>query len=184
MYEVEVKAKLKNRKAVIKKLKAFGCKFSEELRQIDYVFIPQEAPYPLFPLGTPALRLRKQNDVYFLTLKIPQSSYQDCIEREIDIQDGKRMLEILKLIGWKSIPTVEKRRIKTKFKGVEIVLDKVEHLGEFMEAEKIVKHKNHETRKKVQEELFDFLGTLGVSKKDHVINGKYDIMLWHKLNDK
>jgi predicted adenylyl cyclase CyaB len=184
MYEVEVKAHLRNRKAVIKKLKAFGCKFSEELHQIDYVFIPKEAPYPLFPLGTPALRLREQNDVYFLTLKIPQSSYQDCIEREIDIQDGKRMLEILKLIGWKSIPTVEKRRIKTKHKGMEIVLDKVEHLGEFMEAEKIVKHKNHETRKKVQEELFDFLGTLGVKKEDHVIDGKYDIMLWHKLNKK
>ena len=116
MYEVEVKAHLRNRKAVIKKLKDFGCKFSEELHQIDYVFIPKEAPYPLFPLGTPALRLRKQNDVFFLTLKIPQSSYQDCIEREMEIKDGKMMIEIFELMKWDSLPTVDKKRTKTKYK--------------------------------------------------------------------
>ena len=100
------------------------------------------------------------------------------------IQDGEKMLEILKLIGWKSIPTVEKRRIKTNFKNIEIVLDVVEHLGEFIEAEKIVTHEDHENRKKVQEELFDFLGTLGVSQEDRVIDGKYDIMLYEKLKNK
>ncbi len=184
MYEVEVKAKLRNREEVIKKLEALGCKFSEELHQVDHVFIPEGASYPDFPLGTPALRLREQNDIFFLTLKIPQSSYQDCIEKEVSIQDGEKMLEILKLIGWKSIPTVEKRRIKTNFKDMEIVLDKVELLGEFMEVEKIVTSENHEDRKKIQEELFDFLGMLGVTKNDYVINGKYDIMLWEKLNGK
>jgi predicted adenylyl cyclase CyaB len=184
MYEVEVKARLLNRKAVIKKLKDFGCKFSNELNQTDYVFIPKEAPYPLFPLGTPALRLRKQNNIYFLTLKIPQSSYQDCIEREIDIHEGGKMLEILKLIGWKSIPTVQKKRIKTNYKDMEIVLDKVKHLGEFIEVEKIVKHKRHEDRKKIQRKLLDFLRSLDIKKEDIVIDGKYDIMLFDKLKEK
>ena len=184
MYEVEVKAHLRDRASVFKKLKDFGCKFSKELHQIDYVFIPPKAPYPLFPLGTPALRLRKQNNIYFLTLKIPQSSYQDCIEKEVDIPEGEKMLEILKLIGWKTIPTVEKKRIKTKFKGIEIVLDKVKHLGEFVEAEKVVTNKNPEARKKTQEALFDFLGILGVPKEDRVIDGKYDIMLFEKLKSK
>ena len=154
------------------------------LHQIDYVFIPKDAPYPLFPLGTPALRLRKQNETYLLTLKIPQSSYQDCIEREVEIQDGEKMLEILKLMGWVPIPTVEKKRIKASLNDMEIVLDVVEHLGEFIEVEKIVKHENHEDRKNVQKELFDFLKTLGVGEGDWVIDGKYDIMLWEKLNSK
>ena len=79
---------------------------------------------------------------------------------------------------------MEKKRTKTNFKDIEIVLDKVKHLGEFIEAEKIVKHKNHEDRKKVQEELFAFLETLGISKKDHVIDGKYDIMLFEKFRVK
>ena len=184
MYKVEVKAHLKNRKEVIKKLRIFGCKFSKELHQVDYIFAPKGTPYPLLPLGTTVLRVRKQNNVYFLTLKIPQSSHQDCVEREAEIKDGAMVVEIFKLMGWKNLPTVDKRRIKTKFKGIEIVLDKVKHLGEFIEAEKIVKHKKHEDRKKIQEELFNFLETLGISKKDRVIDGKYDIMLFEKLNKK
>src|SRR3989338_10870563 len=178
MYEVEVKAYLRDREAVIKKLQDLGCKFGGELHQVDYVFIPQGASYPDFPLGTPALRLRKQNDIYFLTLKIPQSSYQDCIEKEVDIQNGGKMLEILKLIGWKSIPTVEKKRIKTNYKDMEIVLDIVDHLGEFIEVEKVVTHESHEDRKKVQEELFSFLETIDVPKEDVVVDGKYDMMLF------
>ncbi|KKR62139.1 hypothetical protein A2643_02120 [Candidatus Nomurabacteria bacterium RIFCSPHIGHO2_01_FULL_39_220] len=178
MYEVEVKAYLRDREAVIKKLQDLGCKFGGELHQVDYVFIPQGASYPDFPLGTPALRLRKQNDIYFLTLKIPQSSYQDCIEKEVSIPNGEKMLEILKLIGWNSIPTVEKRRIKTNFQDMEIVLDKVEFLGEFMEVEKIVTSENPKDRTKTQAELFAFLETLGISKEDRVIDGKYDIMLY------
>src|SRR6185369_6740904 len=146
-----------DKEAVMKKLQDLGCKFSEELHQVDFVFIPEEASYPDFPLGTPALRLRKQNDVYFLTIKIPQSSYQDCIEKEIGIEDGETMLEILKLMGWKSIPTVEKKRIKTKHNDIEIVLDKVEFLGEFMELEKMVEHEDHKDRKEVQNELLNFL---------------------------
>src|SRR3989338_7797544 len=175
MYEVEVKAHLRDRASVFKKLKDFGCKFSKELHQIDYVFIPPKAPYPLFPLGTPALRLRKQNNIYFLTLKIPQSSYQDCIEKEVSIPNGEKMLEILKLIGWNSIPTVEKRRIKTNFQDMEIVLDKVEFLGEFMEVEKIVTSENPKDRTKTKADFFAFLETLGISKEDRVIDGKYNI---------
>src|SRR3989344_5617952 len=148
MYEVEVKARLRNRKSVLNKLKALGCKFSKELHQIDHIFAPEGNPFPL-PFEIPILRVRKSNDQYFFTLKISQSSRQDCIEKEI-----------------------------------EIVLDKVKNLGEFIEAEKIVIHENREDRKKVQSELLDFLETIGVSKKDQVIDGKYDIMLYEKLNKK
>jgi adenylate cyclase class IV len=64
------------------------------------------------------------------------------------------------------------------------VLDQVEQLGEFIEAEKIVTSADPEDRKKTQEELFTFLETLGVAKEDRVIDGKYDIMLWEKLKEK
>jgi adenylate cyclase class 2 len=183
MYEVEVKAQLKNRQAVVKKLKDLGCKFSEELHQVDHIFISETISFPP-PLGVPVLRVRKENNKYILTLKIPQLSRQDCIEREIEIVDGEGMIEILKLMKYKEVPTVDKKRIKTNLNGIEIVLDEVKGLGEFIEAEKIVQNNNHEDRKKIQEELFDFLGTLGVSKEDRVIDGKYDIMLYEKLKGK
>jgi adenylate cyclase class IV len=46
MYEVEVKARLKDRDAVIKKLQDLGCKFGEELHQVDHVFIPEGVVFP------------------------------------------------------------------------------------------------------------------------------------------
>lgn len=184
MYEVEIKAHLRDRDSVIKKLQSLGCEFSEELHQVDYIFAPKGTPYPLFPLGTPALRVRKQNEKYFFTLKIPQQSLQDCIEREMEIKDGPTMIEIFKLMKWDSLPTVDKKRIKTNLNDIEIVIDNVKNLGEFIEAEKIVKTDNPEDRKKTQEELFDFLATLGISKEDRVIDGKYDIMLYEKFKNK
>lgn len=183
MYEVEVKAQLKDRASVIKKLEALGCAFSVELHQVDHVFIPEGLPFPP-ALGVPILRVRKQNEEYIFTLKIPQKSRQDCIERETEVKDGEMMLEILKLMKWQEVPTVDKKRIKTKVGEIEVVLDTVEHLGEFIEAEKIVTDEDVASRQKTQEELFDFLETIGVSKEDRVIDGKYDIMLYEKLRGK
>jgi adenylate cyclase class IV len=67
---------------------------------------------------------------------------------------------------------------------MEIVLDTVKDLGEFIEAEKIVESADGNSRNKVQEELYSFLETLGVEKADHIIGGKYDIMLYEKFGMK
>ncbi len=183
MYEVEVKAKLKNRAEVIKKLKSLGCKFSEELHQIDHVYFPEGLVFPP-PINTGVLRVRNQNDKYFLTLKISQSGRQDSIERELEISDGEMMIEIIKLLKYQEAPTVDKKRIKAKYRDMVIELDEVKDLGEFIEVDKIVTNENPEERKNIQKELAEFLETLGVSKEDLLVNSKYDIMLFEKLKDK
>jgi hypothetical protein len=101
----------------------------------------------------------------------------------MEIKDSKMMLEIMRLIGWQSAPTVDKKRIKTNFHNMEIVLDEVQELGEFIEAEKIATEADPEARKKIQEELLEFLYTLGVAKDDVVVDGKYDIMLYEKMKE-
>lgn len=185
MYEVEVKAHLRDRESVVKELKDLGCKFGEVLHQVDHIFIPEGIDFPpLIALGIGVLRVRKSNERYFFTLKIPQGSRQDSLEREIEIMEGEKMIEILKLLKYQEVPTVDKKRIKTNLGDIEIVLDDVKGLGEFIEAEKIVKSEDQEDRKKIQEELFTFLGTLGIQKEDRVIDGKYDIMLYEKLKNK
>lgn len=184
MYEVEVKAKLRNRAQVIEKLKQFGCSFGDELHQIDHIFIPSNIDFPP-PLDVPVLRVRKQNEKYIFTLKISQSSRQDCIEREFEIADGEKMIEILHLIGYKQVPTVDKKRIKTILNDMEIVLDVVEGLGEFIEVEKIVHNTDTKERLKIQDALFSFLHReLDIHADDHVIGGKYDIMLFEKYGMK
>lgn len=184
MFEVEVKSKLNDRGTVLKKLESLGCKFGPEMHQVDHVFVPKGTPLPRTPLGTTVLRVRKQNDKYFLTLKIPQSNHQDCIEREMEIQNGEMMIEILEIMKWDKMPDVDKKRIKTNFQDMEIVLDHVEQLGEFIEVEKIVTEESREARAKIQDELLNFLETIGVSRSEQVIDGKYDIMLYEKMNSK
>ncbi|MFA6251170.1 MAG: class IV adenylate cyclase [Candidatus Paceibacterota bacterium] len=179
MYEVEVKARLKNKDEIIKKLEDMGCSFGEELHQIDHIFIPKEMVFPP-PYNVPVLRVRKQNDKNIFTMKISQSNRQDCIEHELEISDGEKMLEIMHLINYKKVPVVNKKRIKTKLQGMEIVIDVVENLGEFIEVERIVSEENAESRQKIQEELLNFLSDLGVSKEDHLAGSKYDIMLFEK----
>ena len=65
---------------------------------------------------------------------------------------------------------------------MEIVLDIVKDLGEFIEVEKIVTEENPEDRIGIQKEIADFIETLGIAKEDLLVNGKYDIMLWEKHN--
>jgi predicted adenylyl cyclase CyaB len=183
MYEVEVKAKLKDRDAIFKKLTDLGCTFSEELHQIDDIFTPLATVFPP-PKGEPVLRIRDENGKFILTLKINQSSRQDCIEHEVEVKDKVEMDKIIKLLGFRDDVTVDKKRIKTKYKDMEVVLDIVKDLGEFIEAEKMTDEADPEARKKIQEELYEFLETLGVGKEDRVIDGKYDIMLIEKLQGK
>jgi len=183
MYEVEVKAKLRNRESILKKLKDLGCSFSENLHQIDEIFIEKDAVFPT-KLGTPVLRVRAENDRYLFTLKMQQTNRQDCIEREMEIEDGPKMVEIIKMLGWKQVPTVDKNRIKTKLGDIEVVLDEVKDLGEYIEAEKVLTSNDQEERIKVQNELYDFLEELGIPREDFIIDGKYDIMLFDKFGMK
>ncbi len=176
MYEVEVKAKLKNREEIKKKLESLGCIFGEQLHQVDHIFLPKGTDFPP-PFKVPVLRVRKQNDIFLFTLKISQSSRTDSIEKELEITQGDKMIEILNLTGWEEVSVVDKKRIKTNYKDMEIVLDDVKELGEFIEAEKIVTTEDSEERKNMQNELFGFLETLGVGKEDHIVDGKYDIMV-------
>lgn len=179
MYEVEVKAKLRNREDVIEKLIQLGCVFGQELHQIDHIFIPKDMIFPP-PFEVPVLRVRKQNDRHFFTMKISQSNRQDCIEKELEISDGDKMLEILHHINYKKVPIVNKKRIKAKLNEIEVVIDSVKDLGEFIEVEKIVEEENSELRQKIQAELLDFLTELGIPEEDHLAGSKYDIMLFEK----
>lgn len=181
MYEVEIKAHLKDKNKIIEKLKSLGCEFGEELHQKDYIFNPRGEKFPP-TIGEPVLRVREENGKNILTLKINQTSRLDCIERELEISDGEMMKEIILLLDFREDVTVEKKRIKTKYKNIEICLDSVMRLGDFIEAEKITTENNPEIRKKIQSELMDFLLELGIEREDQVIDGKYDIMLFEKYS--
>lgn len=175
--EIEVKAKVLNFEDIKNKLKMLGCVFSLPIIQDDFVYNVRGLDLRKGYNNNPVLRIREQGDKILFTLKQNRGNELDCIEKEIEVSDRNTLKEIIELLGYEKTVEVHKKRIKTKYKDYEICLDEVEGLGLFIEVEKI----SEEDGGKVQNELFDFLETLGVSKDDTVSKG-YDTLFWLKNN--
>lgn len=177
--EVEVKARVTNFEELKNKLVALGVSLSEPITQNDETFVDSNfGTYDQFQPGKNILRIRESNGKYIFTLKQPRSNEMDCIERETVITDPQEFREALLLMGYKPAVEIHKVRIKAKYKDYEICLDDVKELGSFVEVEKITEDENAD---EVQNELFSFLESLGVSKESRETHG-YDTLVYLKNN--
>ena len=176
--EIEVKAKLNNSEEVISKLKELGCVLSEPIIQHDIIFVDNNyGVVDKFQPDKNLLRIRESSGKFILTLKQPKSNEQDAIEHETEIKNFGEMKEILEHMGLHEAVQVHKTRRKTHYNDWEICLDEVEGLGSFIEVEKIADNPDVEA---VQNELFDFLKSLGIKPEDRVTNG-YDTLVYRKI---
>lgn len=103
----------------------------------------------------------------------------DNIEHESMISNPNHMENILKDIGFYEIVQVKKKRKKCKYQDLEICVDNVEGLGDFIEVEKLCEEGDS---LQVQEELFRFLESLGVRREDRIMIG-YDTLVYNKFNN-
>jgi len=176
MKEIEVKAKAKSFDAIKLKLEKMGCVFTEPVIQDDTIFINFESKnFTRGPKGANYLRIRNSKGKSVFNIKQDVSNVLDRIEKEVEVADPKIMKQMIELLGYHVIAKVYKTRTKTKYKDVEICLDKVKGLGSFIEVEKM----SNKDGEKVQEELFVFLESLGVKREDRVHMG-YDILVYLK----
>jgi|SRR5579884_1149000 len=173
--EIEIKAQVSSLKSLEEKFKQMGCSFTPSLVQTDRIYLPRDMSFDSIPPGTSVLRIRQQNNKNLFTLKQVMSVALDKVEKEVEIDDAEVMSEILELLDYHQALEVNKARIKTKFKGYEICLDEVKGLGSFIEVEKM----SSEDGQVVQDELFAFLETLGISQNQKVTQG-YDVLLFAK----
>lgn len=177
MNEIEVKARVKDFNLLMNNLKKLDCVFSELIIQDDYIYNKKGLDIKSEYHDTPVLRIRKQNNKILFTLKKNRSNELDCIEKEIEINNDAILTDIIELLDYVKTVEVHKSRIKTNYKEYEICLDSVKNLGDFIEVEK----KSDENGEKIQNELFDFLQTIGIEKEDRVFKG-YDTLLCEKDN--
>lgn len=175
--EIEVKAKVKNFETIKNKLQEIGCILSEPINQDDYIYNRKGLDIRKGYDGSPILRIREQGEKIIFTLKKNRSNELDCIEKEIEVSNKEILKDIFDLMDYESSVEVHKKRIKTNFNDYEICLDEVDGLGSYIEVEKM----SEEDGEKIQNELFDFLQTMGVSKEDRVFNG-YDTLIYLKNN--
>ena len=181
MKEIEIKAKLRDKKSVMKKLESLGCKFESAITQEDRVYL--EGNVSTENLlgnmdGKIVLRLRVKNGSKVLfTLKKRTKIHLEAIEHELEVSSLDEMEKIILLMGYKESVRVNKTRIITHYKGDEICIDDVEGLGTFIEMERLVSDGD---AKEIQEELFKFFEKIGISRKDRVLFG-YDILMLKKL---
>lgn len=175
--EIEVKAKTQDISALKEKLLELGCSFSEPLTQHDTIYLPEGIQYPVQKKGMAVMRIRDQNGKLMLTMKKAIENELDNIEKEISFENKQEAHDMLCEMGYYAAVSVKKTRVKCKHEDVEICIDEVEGLGSFIEVEKLCE--DDKDSEQVQEELFAFLQTLGVSQDDQVLKG-YDTMMAEK----
>jgi len=182
MREIEIKAKLKNKVQVMKKLKALGCKFSSPITQEDSVYTKNIGSLEIYKNNEAYLRIRIKNMMETLfTYKKKGVNDLDSIEHEVAINSKKEMEQALFHMGYKKAMEIDKTRVVTNYDGCEICIDEVKGLGSFIEMEKLTT--DNGDAQKIQDELFKFFKKIGIDKKDRVMHG-YDILTLQKVTKK
>ena len=177
MKEIEVKAKLSDRKSVIEKLSSLGYIFTEPVKQKDMVFAKEVGTLEKYNSNEVFLRIREINEGKILfTVKKPLTNLLEKYEYEVEVSSKDEMVKAIELIGFKLAVNTDKSRITTRHNGCEICIDEIDGLGSFIEMEKMSENADI---KKTQDELFAFLLSIGVKAEDRVHFG-YDILTLRK----
>lgn len=172
MREIEVKARIKDLSKLEKVLDEQGIVLGEKLTQHDVVY--GEPGNKDNETGANWLRIRIENDrVVYFTLKRSVVGHLDSIEHETIVDDAKELEEIIKLLGFELYSDITKIRRKVKVGDIEICVDSVPRLGDFIEAELMMGHQSDHD--KVVTELWKLLESFGLDRADEVHEG-YDVL--------
>ncbi len=141
-YEVELKFRVENYDVVEEHLKELGGQFHEPIDQTDCYFAH---PSRDFASTDEALRIRSVGSRNFITYKGPKIDPTTKTRREIELPlaDGKESVvqygELLTALGFSRVAEVRKRRHPIQLiwenRQVEVALDAVEQVGNFVELE-------------------------------------------------
>jgi adenylate cyclase class 2 len=156
--EVEIKAYCDNPSEIRKKLEKIGADYIETRNEQDIYF---SHPARDFGITDEALRLRFVNGKGKVTYKGPKLSMETKarIEHETGIEDIEVFSQILDALGFTRSGEIKKVRELYVLKDMEITLDSIEGLGEFVEIEKQCL-----MSRDAEMELFDTAARLGLSR--------------------
>lgn len=177
MREIEIKARLHERSAVIAKLEKLGATISVPITQRDEVFGQLGAEGGGHNL--PWLRIRTETKDgktrTLFTLKRSVTGQLDSIEHETEVSDVTALEGIIAELGnYEPYSDLTKTRHKGNIGDVEICLDEIDGLGSFIEAEKLTLDDADATQ--VMHELWQLFDSLGIKREDEITDG-YDVLM-------
>lgn len=156
--EIEIKAYCNDLDKVKEKLVDLGAVFQKNENENDMYF---NHPCKDFGETDEALRIRTVDNLHILTYKGPKlsKSSKARVEQETVIEDVRSLNIILQNLGFVESGQVEKSRDYYSFEGIDICLDRIKSLGDFVELE--LKGDNIEV---VEKKLYDLAEKLTLSK--------------------
>lgn len=147
MKEIELKIRLNNSEEIVIHLKTLGVEFGVPKKQYDKIYLQKGVEYPL-KLGINVLRIREEEGKFIFTLKRPEEIELSKVEYETLVEKPEELEKIILDLGWVKYVEITKTRRKGKIGDINLCLDKVEGLGDFLEAE-----------------IFDEVGGIGVQNR-------------------
>ena len=161
MLEVEFKARAQGLAALRVRAEQLGFRPGRTLHEADTYY--NNPGLRDFRKTDEALRLRRTGDTCLLTYKGPKLDELSSSRREIEfsVGDGELAAQLLEALDFQPVFTVEKQRQELTRSGITLCLDTVAGLGEFLEAETLVR----EDREEAEKELLTVLHQLGVDRE-------------------
>ena len=137
MKEVEILFKINEKKAqkLREKLNDF---FIGKIREIDTYFYPPHRDFLLGNSGRENLRVRntsQKNELTYKKVIYKKGKYSHSIEKNVNISNAEKTIEILETLGFRTHLIVNKQREIFEDQNFHITIDNVKNLGIFVEVE-------------------------------------------------
>ena len=158
--EIEVKYRVPDAADMELALAAGDLVLSTPVHQDDQAYAPCGWAYGMSKQGVPFARLRSQDGRHLFTLKRPTDNELACLEFETEVADRDQMHEAILHMGFYPTVRIVKTRRTARLGELALCLDEVEHLGVFLEIERVVPPGR--SGEAVQAELDAFARSLGV----------------------
>lgn len=158
--EIEVKYRICDLAVLEAELHRRGVKLSPPVYQDDQAYAQDGWQYGMSKLGVAFARLRTQDSRHLFTLKRPTDNEMACLEFETEVADRGQMHEAIQHMGFYPTVRIVKARRTARLGDLSLCLDDVEHIGAFLEIEKVIGP--GQSGEAVQAELHAFASSLGV----------------------
>lgn len=139
--------------------------------QTDVVFLYGMRSFDNFKRGMPVIRLRNTDGAISLAVKKSISHSGDALEHEVSVSDYETTMNMLHVMGFERVTEVTKTRGTVCSGQVSFMIDRVAHVGDFLEVETLVA--NAHSIDSAVDNIMSVASSLGLF-PDRIETRKYD----------